>query len=549
MAISTVYSAKFTAFILIILCTETHIFASEDDIYHIEANQDVSKFQEISVIKYERSRQKRQTGGSSNMTTAGTPTTTPNLLDYNIQHDDHSYYESLMFKPLDLNEFWVELKDVTGHSTLSDSHRTAVTAKLPFRFPFYGHLIDNVTIATGGFLYMSPFLHQWLTATQYIAPLMANFDTRVGNTSEVFYSSMDKKFVVEWRDVHLQDQNGRSDEGTGSFQFQAILHMNGSIAFVYKQLPIPIVNISSSAHPVKIGLSDAFYFDTTAFGMKKSCLLFLALLKPQFGLNGIIFLCKLLEPQFGIFVPFVALLEPQHLAVCMILVLFFFISACNRFSDCESCVSAKIDFKCRWCGIINRCSDSVDWHRQKWLNAGCVHLSVADNETCSQVLNTTTTTISTTNSTSGNLSTTTATYSTTTGSKTQPKTETTKSIPNIITIYPCPKGSGVGNCSAIPTAKPPTTEKQSSEKPYMKGQDSSSVGKQVGVIVVVVVIVLVLVGAIGGWVYYAYTHPTSASGMWLMEHRPSQMKAKMSNMKFWKRNGTAGDKYAVESTA
>ena len=34
---------------------------------------------------------------------------------------------------------------------------------------------------------MSPFLHQWLTATQYIAPLMANFDLSVGNESDIFY--------------------------------------------------------------------------------------------------------------------------------------------------------------------------------------------------------------------------------------------------------------------------------------------------------------------------------------------------------------------------
>ena len=34
---------------------------------------------------------------------------------------------------------------------------------------------------------MSPFLHQWLTATQYIAPLMANFDLGVGNSSDIFY--------------------------------------------------------------------------------------------------------------------------------------------------------------------------------------------------------------------------------------------------------------------------------------------------------------------------------------------------------------------------
>ena len=38
-----------------------------------------------------------------------------------------------------------------------------------------------------GFLYMSSFLHQWLTATQYIAPLMANFDLRIGATSDIHY--------------------------------------------------------------------------------------------------------------------------------------------------------------------------------------------------------------------------------------------------------------------------------------------------------------------------------------------------------------------------
>jgi len=34
---------------------------------------------------------------------------------------------------------------------------------------------------------MSDFLHQWLTATQYVAPLMANFDTQLGNNSYIRY--------------------------------------------------------------------------------------------------------------------------------------------------------------------------------------------------------------------------------------------------------------------------------------------------------------------------------------------------------------------------
>jgi hypothetical protein len=45
-----------------------------------------------------------------------------------------------------------------------------------------------VTVATGGFLYTGDYVHAWLTATQYIAPLMANFDTSVSNSSFVKYT-------------------------------------------------------------------------------------------------------------------------------------------------------------------------------------------------------------------------------------------------------------------------------------------------------------------------------------------------------------------------
>ena len=37
------------------------------------------------------------------------------------------------------------------------------------------------------------------------------------------------------------------------------------------------------------------------------------------------------------------------------------------------------------------------------------------------------------------------------------------------------------------------------------------------VIIVVVVIVVVLICVLGGWFYYAYTHPTTPSGRWLIE--------------------------------
>lgn len=59
------------------------------------------------------------------------------------------------------------------------------TVPLSFKFPFYGHLLSNVTVVTGGFVYTGDYTRTWLAATQYIAPLMANFDTSISSNSFV----------------------------------------------------------------------------------------------------------------------------------------------------------------------------------------------------------------------------------------------------------------------------------------------------------------------------------------------------------------------------
>lgn len=144
------------------------------------------------------------------------------------------------------------------HEMLSNSHRRAATVALPFDFLFYGHPMKNITIATGGFLYAGDHVHSWLAATQYIAALMANFDTRLSNDSTIQYASNETHFVVQWSDVMLQDHNG-------SFSFQIILVSNGDIIFVYKDVPFPIQDIPESKHPVKVGISDAYVIDRTVF--------------------------------------------------------------------------------------------------------------------------------------------------------------------------------------------------------------------------------------------------------------------------------------------
>lgn len=49
------------------------------------------------------------------------------------------------------------------------------------------------------------------------------------------------------------------------FSTQATLKINGDIIFAYKNIPAPVTSIGDKAHPVKIGLSDAYIIDRTFF--------------------------------------------------------------------------------------------------------------------------------------------------------------------------------------------------------------------------------------------------------------------------------------------
>ena len=61
---------------------------------------------------------------------------------------------------------------------------------LPFEFPYYGHIIHNVSVTSGGFLYASDFLQRDLIPlTQNIAPLQADFNPQVNDTAKVFIYS------------------------------------------------------------------------------------------------------------------------------------------------------------------------------------------------------------------------------------------------------------------------------------------------------------------------------------------------------------------------
>lgn len=273
-----------------------------------------------------------------------------------VVEDNHSYYVSRLYGPSEprSRELWVDVAQanqsyVKVHRVLSNTHRQASRVVLSFDFPFYGHPLRQITIATGGFIFVGDVTHRMLTATQYVAPLMANFNPGYSDNSTVAYLDNGTVFVVQWDHVYLQ---GREDRG--SFTFQAALHRDGRIVFGYKEIPMSVLEISSSQHPVKAGLSDAFMILNPAPGVPESQ-------------RRTIFEYHRVE------------LDPSKITSTSA-VEFTPLPTCLQHQSCDACMASDLNFNCSWCHVLQRCSSGFDRYRQEWLAYGCAQ--EAEGRTC-----------------------------------------------------------------------------------------------------------------------------------------------------------------------
>ncbi|MEE6466838.1 hypothetical protein FKM82_007067 [Ascaphus truei] len=401
---------------------------------------------------------------------------------------DHKYYTSRTYGPLDSasKDLWVKIdqmekEKVKIHGILSNTHRQAARVKLSFDFPFYGHFLREITVATGGFIYTGEVVHQMLTATQYIAPLMANFDPSVSRNSTVRYFDNGTALVVQWDHVHLQD-----NYSLGSFTFQATLINDGRIVFGYKDIPLPVMQINSTNHPVKVGLSDAF----------------VVVHKIQHIPNvrrRTIFEYHRVELEMSRITNFSAV-EMLPLPTCL------------QFNSCGTCVTSQIGFNCSWCNTnsLQRCSSGFDRHRQDWVENGC-HEEFKDND-CEDL-----------QTTEVPRHTTTGIHATTPRDFTTTTRMTTSHLP-----------------SSLPTED--DTKIALHLKDNGASTDDSAAEKKggtlhTGLIIGILVLVLLVVAAILVTIYM-YHHPTSSASLFFIERRPSRWPA----MKF--RRGSGHPAYA-----
>lgn len=278
-----------------------------------------------------------------------------------IKPDESIYYEH---EKADFRSHWVDLDEleslevgsVQEHPMLSKSYRRADTIELKFHFPFYGHNVQNITIATGGFLYTGKYVHSWLAATQYIAPLMANFDTSLDEVAKIRYADNGTALIVEWTNVHLKGQLDNKTEG--NFTFQVILHNTGDIVFAYKSVPLLISKIKDEEHPVRIGLSDAYIIDRTIFFVRR---------KTIYEYHRLSVESENVANETAIY--------------------FRALPTCNRMDTCSSCLKTQEKLKCQWCPSLNMCSDGVDRNRQNWLKGNCDDHKLSHGDNCDNIIN------------------------------------------------------------------------------------------------------------------------------------------------------------------
>lgn len=405
-----------------------------------------------------------------------------------IEEDtDHNYYISRIYGPSDSasRDLWVNIdqmeKDkVKIHGILSNTHRQAARVNLSFDFPFYGHFLREITVATGGFIYTGEVVHRMLTATQYIAPLMANFDPSVSRNSTVRYFDNGTALVVQWDHVHLQD-----NYNLGSFTFQATLLIDGRIIFGYKEIPVLVTQISSTNHPVKVGLSDAF---VVVHRIQQI---------PNVR-RRTIYEYHRVELQMSK-ITNVSAVEMTPLPTCL------------QFNGCGPCVASQIGFNCSWCSKLQRCSSGFDRHRQDWVDSGCPEES--KEKMCEN---------------------------------TEPLESSQASTPVQVTTtqFRVLTTTRRAATSQLPTSLP--TEDDTKIALHLKDNgastDDSAAEKKggalyAGLIVGILILVLIIVAAILVTVYM-YHHPTSAASIFFIERRPSRWPA----MKF--RRGSGHPAYA-----
>ncbi len=139
-------------------------------------------------------------------------------VDQEVIEDKNSYYQQTVIRSKynqiinwvfvdgpEFNKYFMN-SNANNNNQLNKNYLKASVVKLKFFFPYYGHLLNKLVVATGGFIYVGSLVNPLITKTQYIAPLMANFDPALSDQASVKYVDTSTHFICTWQNLVLQDQ-------------------------------------------------------------------------------------------------------------------------------------------------------------------------------------------------------------------------------------------------------------------------------------------------------------------------------------------------------
>lgn len=267
---------------------------------------------------------------------------------------ENLYYKIEVFENNDDSSRWVEINPKLSeigsnvlHEGLSENPIYPYIISLPFTFPFYGTPLTTIHPTTNGFVFVGLLIHDQLSATQFVAPLMAEYDLSLSADSNIFYYiESDTRAIIQWDNVYLH----RKDDGDDTdkqgldqpFTFQVQLYNNGDIIFSYKKVPVPVEEINDWNHYVKVGISEAFYEVETRQGMAITYI-------HEYNKVEVDF--EYVKDDTGI------VLTPRTM--------------CSDAQSCSSCAILETEFDCGWCPKIKTCSDGTYRYKQNWTDAQC----------------------------------------------------------------------------------------------------------------------------------------------------------------------------------
>ncbi|CAB3381100.1 Hypothetical predicted protein [Cloeon dipterum] len=235
-------------------------------------------------------------------------------------------------------QLWVDLQNDTNVVSMRSQNLTRdemIPVDLTFNFKFFNHDFRRVGLLASGVISSYSSHDNKEEPDWRIVPLLHEY--AVGT---VTYLDTGNSLIVQWLNyalVHMPEM----------LFFQATIFENGTIEFVYREVPTRF-GLKMNSKDSYEGLIGVIHFYT----------------KLKFH-NGLAHYCSLnFNLDKGIHVGSIITIEPMPL--------------CTFHMDCSSCINSSVltktnaSFQCHWCPELMACSSKNDFLSDVWKHSKCV---------------------------------------------------------------------------------------------------------------------------------------------------------------------------------